>query len=667
FHHPFTSIMSEFDLSDSDWLEVSSIHSSDNDSLSDSSRCSERGGLASLPLSRRSSISLGSSADDQIDAWEGFVEEGSTADSPGPSSETLPVTELIHDDHDPLVTALDQSLVGTLSASRSSSLGASSTVQNSLRDLRLSFPDPLTSSRDELQRSYETVPSPDICITDDVPNSPMTTVLGKDVDFTAAGDARDYHVAPDVQVISLKEYNVVLYGAHDFGTFISWLLSVMGVREGAERSVDSIAFDPSPSVERPSIGILSLHSSFSRSLPLHSLYIPAIFPAQSDEDLLELHSKAVTRWGSLSIPDSHILRLIDAEGAQIFVDTPISRQSVHSASVQRQLEQMVRSPPKKGRKGFEQLKPAHGVTFVALLSLIMGFAVHTAWRTAHPPSPTSVATAVLPVQPTSTSYYLPVDSQPHSSLSRAAAPMITTALVPSTLKEFALAVFNPPIQFASLSSSATSSMPSKSATIRPVASKGAQSTTDVILRPSTSLAKLVNSKSVQTSTPPSSPLLLDAPQVAASLSLRVAGSLSEIATAAMKALEEIVGPEFGEIVLAIDDLMRAIGRQTTAIAQTSRARARMLRHVLSQRNERAKGKARQLSQTLVSTVGIELRARADLARSRAHMIKHNFVESGLWRSYIQAHGMWSDKLHASQPRSERRRGPTFARHQRERR
>lgn len=160
--------MSEFDsLSDSDWLDIASRASDDNDSVS------SHEGLSSRPLSRRSSISFGSSHESEVEAWEGFVDESGdesnvehgmclvrplTMTTP---SESLPIgiiPDISHDSNDDkqVREALDQSMIGTLSASRTSSAGHS--AHASIRDLRLSFPDPLTSSRDQLTKSYTEVP-----------------------------------------------------------------------------------------------------------------------------------------------------------------------------------------------------------------------------------------------------------------------------------------------------------------------------------------------------------------------------------------------------------------------------------------------------------------------------------------------------------------------------
>lgn len=159
--------MSEFDsLSDSDWLDIASRASDDNDSVS------SHDGLSSRPLSRRSSISFGSSHESEVEAWEGFVDESGDESAvehgmclvrplTTSPSECLPagtIPDISHETNDDqqVKEALDQSLIGTLSASRTSTAGHS--THGSIRDLRLSFPDPLTSSRDQLTKSYTEIP-----------------------------------------------------------------------------------------------------------------------------------------------------------------------------------------------------------------------------------------------------------------------------------------------------------------------------------------------------------------------------------------------------------------------------------------------------------------------------------------------------------------------------
>lgn len=178
--------MSEFDsLSDSDWLDISSGRDSDdNDSLS--SQDSNHDEISSMPHSRRSSISVAS----DVEAWEGFVSDNVVQVAPDlhpeaaigmyhvplPSAlEPEPITtglipdeddqhsaappEVVDEEDRRVKDALDQSFVGTLSASRSSTTGGHLSSHTSINDLRLSFPDPLTSSHNELNASYQAVSS----------------------------------------------------------------------------------------------------------------------------------------------------------------------------------------------------------------------------------------------------------------------------------------------------------------------------------------------------------------------------------------------------------------------------------------------------------------------------------------------------------------------------
>lgn len=222
--------MSEVDnLSDSDWLEIdSSLASTDNDSDSDHDE------ISSMPRSRRSSVSAGSSREGDVEAWEGFVED--SADEDMSLRETVhPISSAAgHSDPDTADTcigqdpaedqrvkdALDQSLISTLSASRSS--GHASTTHNSLRDLRLSFPDPLTSSRDDLNRSYEEVsPSdtrgsvPDTTAgADEVsPTPPAPLLLTEDPgSLPTTPEVPHYEVQPHREFVNTG-FNVVLYGS----------------------------------------------------------------------------------------------------------------------------------------------------------------------------------------------------------------------------------------------------------------------------------------------------------------------------------------------------------------------------------------------------------------------------------------------------------------------
>lgn len=228
--YPYSSSMSEADsLSDSDWLDISSNKDSEDDD-SVSSRASDHDEVDYNVASRRSSLSIGSSRDGEIEAWEGLADEESDDDELRPHDDligisippTLPpalrksaVASPLRDSAGGLAedrnlnTVIDQSLTGALSASRSSSSGGhASTAQNSIRDLRLSFPDPLTSSRDQILVSYDEVSAPSEPATDsDVPL--ITATRAWDLGSNGTPGVLRIVVGPYVA----SDLEIVLYGA----------------------------------------------------------------------------------------------------------------------------------------------------------------------------------------------------------------------------------------------------------------------------------------------------------------------------------------------------------------------------------------------------------------------------------------------------------------------
>lgn len=239
--------MSEFDsLSDSDWLDISSTSAHDSD---DTDSLSDHEEISSVPHSRRSSISNGSSMNSEVEAWEGFISDNGDEVVPHPHTE--PVIGMYHapltfplepepiplgfipdiNDHSQVAPevdeedrrvrdALDQSFIGTLNASRSSTTGGHfSSTHTSVHDLRLSFPDPLTSSHDELNRSYdalshtETTPNP--IIDDDADKHTTPSII-------SASPPNDPGLAPIIPEVprpgdlldsEKSELEIVLYGA----------------------------------------------------------------------------------------------------------------------------------------------------------------------------------------------------------------------------------------------------------------------------------------------------------------------------------------------------------------------------------------------------------------------------------------------------------------------
>ena len=159
------SSLSEIDsISDSDWLDISASEDAGSTGIPESDRDEADG----RPLSRRSFSSRSSSRDGDVDIWEGLVESTDDEALEEPTEFSLRPSPLGRSsftsvdgnsaEERRVEDALNQSMVSTLSTSRASSMSASGSANHPpsrARDLRLSFPDPLSSSKDELIRPAE--------------------------------------------------------------------------------------------------------------------------------------------------------------------------------------------------------------------------------------------------------------------------------------------------------------------------------------------------------------------------------------------------------------------------------------------------------------------------------------------------------------------------------
>ncbi|KAI5998618.1 hypothetical protein EDD15DRAFT_2240435 [Pisolithus albus] len=353
-------------LSDSDWLDISSTdrESDDNDSIFSSSRDTDHEHL-SRPRSRRSSLSCDSSREGDIDVWEGMIEDSADEALPDhvrvvPPASLFPREEchpVIHSNDETsieeqrVIEGLDQSMVSTLSSSRSSSLHAP-TLHNSARDLRLSFPDPITSSREELRessyediRSYteatqpsDIIPVPQRAEEEETPASPEEVPIHDSVLSTAAPPA--------------SEFNISLYG---FPTPFRWSIVTSlleKVAEGAGVTItasredgsvrqfavsghadkafphiitvtDKIDCDypadgPSLTYSKPlpSLAVVYMPSC-PPNLPEPTFYLPVVAAPHYDELLIPC-SFSRELWNTSSIPERRALRL--TPGASAIVD-----------------------------------------------------------------------------------------------------------------------------------------------------------------------------------------------------------------------------------------------------------------------------------------------------------------------------------------------------------
>ncbi|KAL0955003.1 hypothetical protein HGRIS_003928 [Hohenbuehelia grisea] len=731
-------------LSDSDWLDIASNRGSLNDvDISDFEHDDDES--SSVPPSRRSSISLTSSQSDSVDAWEGFAEETGVAEADDQEDEGAAAdrsdsgANLAQDDSATrpdsamedlrVMEALDQSVVSTLGASRlsTSSAGQASTAHSSIRDLRLSFPDPLTSSRDDLNRSYEELASPSEAAFTATENE---RDLETSAEFVTADEVAEPTAAPidvvteDAPTISPKAaspqdisnrledvlFDVVLYGAsssakwHFAETLLEKVASSSGYFiEAAESSEDDTlrwfslespvigdykrtswvivhdcsvsspvmnvgapSFRPSTltttarqleevNPNRPSLAIVYLSSSVPPFVQKHTAYLPVFDPCPSPIDPIRdgdiARQMAQDAWDSLCIPERQVLRLT-GHGDSVVLDSE-DIHAVRPAEARLVMQQLMRKP-----------MPAFSVTLIALVSLILGLVVHLTFQGPIPTPTTTVSISKSLSLRSSTALSVPATNGTMPQR-RAAAQDTSLSIVPSSLKDFALSVVNPPTSVSVRRPSDPSDVPKSRKPCKQASTRDTVAN-DVIIRPSSSSVLALSSED------PVSPKAASGSKAAAAattevlstaVSLRLADSVSHMAEAALKAVAEVVSKDMQELMAALDALLQAIGHQTHVIVKRSRGRAAKLRERLEYRNERAKERARQLrdmGDRLVLQAGERLREGADKARTRAHALKEKIVGVEAMRAYGRAHGESVSRIrHQVNERVRRRRRPTL--------
>ncbi|KAF5367370.1 hypothetical protein D9758_003731 [Tetrapyrgos nigripes] len=674
-------------FSDSDWLDIS--RESDNESLS--SRDSEHIEAASSSLSRRSSFSTGSSRDGEVEAWEGFVED--SADEATPHTRALAPEHrldigLISEpdangntaEEEKLVRdGLDQSVIGTLSASRSSSYP--STVQNSLRDLRLSFPDPLTSSRDELNRSYDTVlpTEADISISSEetessVPDAMSDSLSTQDPSLfptpeVLAQDVQSSWPSETIEHLS-SDFEVVLYGrsSHVKWTFVRDLIrkaglgdghfsssvveSVLDREYGAIQLIDNIpvtdrTYGASPvprsgaSPSRPSLAVIFL-PSLPPLLDEHTRYLPVITPcsddSQSSDNIVE---EAKAAWSTFSIPASRVLYLQGRSTCSLFAAKDVDK--LDPVLARRSLQQL-HTPMRSWTGLFEQFNTAHAVTIFALF-LLVGFSLNTTLGV-QSSKPSTVIALMSPSR---------VTLGPSIPLNSSAILLRTTSslsTVPVPLKN-SLAIFSRgPTPLSTSPSSFAAAAPSTSKDIQTVSAESMlviKAMKDLIIRPTTEVENVVTK-----ATPPPVPATTpkSEEESSSSLSLRLVDSLSVIVETTVKALIEVASSEYNELLVVIDEFVRAIDRQRRLIVEQSKSTVQIIREHVGYRHNRAKGRAREIKERTTwagRQVILYASGGAEVARKRAHTLKDKVTFSTAWSSYTKAHGEWSHRLHNGRP------------------
>ncbi|TFK72887.1 hypothetical protein BDN72DRAFT_855108 [Pluteus cervinus] len=666
--YPPSSGISEFDsLSDSDWLDISSGHNSD-DNESVSSHEGDHINPTSIPPSRRSSISLGSSRDGDVEAWEGFVE---SADEAAPAVEPVytvalgadgsnlvvgPVQEVEVDpaEDQRVKEALDQSMVSTLGASRTGS-GGGTPSHSSIRDLRLSFPDPLNSSHNELNGSYDTVLTSEAPQEPEAPTMIITELEEPAVKEPVPEPASFPSPSPQHEdqqlVLADVQFDVFLYGA---GSDIKWSFVQDLVRVGLpspsgdavnkvqaindytkgihierpingfatlidtiaihDRTDESVCHSESPTLlgSRPSLAIVYLPSTFT-SLPHHTFYLPVIAPpslASStglDDD--ERSQTAEDDWQSLAVPRPKILNL-----KRLFQSPLVENfDEIEPTRARRAMQQLlVHAKKQRSVKTViaEQLSSVNAVTLFAVVSIIMGFAANVSFRSSvSSPTANDSIDTLLPL-----TAVFDIQANQSTMLRHTSQVMLeSTALVTSSLKDFSLSVFNepsppsviPPTEvavstLAAISTTRWAAGSMVTSTKAPecsscqVSVRESASSMEVIVRAApTSFAMTVVEPQVSVVPPPVMP------ESTVSVG-QLSGLTKELVDMVEAGVDEVQPTvtrahyDSTEMVDALDELMNSLRRQSKVIVEQSKDRAQQIRERIQYRNDRARCRAKEI-------------------------------------------------------------------------
>lgn len=707
-HEPTdNSTLSEVEsLSDSEWLDVASGRESDSDSIY-SSRGTDQGRTSSRSRSRRSSFSYGSSRDGDVDAWEGLIED-SADEGPVPDTVRLsgsplafnrdhftsPTDEDVGDftEEQRVKEGLDQSMISTLSSSRSSSVHAS-TVITSSRDLRLSFPDPIFSSHEELSStSCEDIlppssgamfsgPDPDVTVhVTDPPGEP-------DLSHAPRSSAAPITIDDAVDALLDSDLNVSLYGFHypHKWSFVSTLLEkvVRGARlsiatpleemDGPVRQVhiegrtDRSLFYPriitvidrtqgdreDPladfSTAHPSLAIVFLPFS-SLQLPEHAAYLPVLVPVPCAIDSLQsedaIRNSAQEAWDLFNVPSDRVLRLSDTAPCVVNADVI---ESLPPYRAYRAFDRIL----SRGRKKSIKLSTnsPHTFTIFTMVSIVLGVMVGSTFRGTTPAvTPTPVTTAVASAASTPFLWALlhPVINRSQESV--AAKTESTAISIHSSLKDFALSVFNPDPTSVSISQETSASVFRSASSF----SEKLKLSKDVILRPTASLVSLegsTKSLSVIPSMTSSKPHVTEAVPTPSSSALTsstlglsfLQDYLPKFVDTYAPAVLAAVNADIQDILDALDSLVQAISRQAhVMIAQTNaliqystvqfEQRAPEVEAIMgafNARNEHAQRRAKELKDNgakWLHEAGEALMSRASRARGRAKEITEDMEQ-----------------------------------------
>ncbi|KAH9068329.1 hypothetical protein EDB83DRAFT_2375831 [Lactarius deliciosus] len=677
------SSLSEIDsVSDSDWLDISASEDANSIGIPES----DRDEVDDRPLSRRSFSSRSSSRDGDVDIWEGLVEstddealEEPTEFPLGPSplgQSSFTNADGYSAEERRVEDALNQSMVSTLSTSRAGSMSASGTSNHPAsraRDLRLSFPDPLSSSKDELIR-----PSEEFFSSSTPLDAPQLSELSDDE------EPSEFPPSPQSTLSNLPNFPSVEFEIFCMWSVIETLLEKWGASSGltvSERHpqcnrtstywlhpkgslhhlslgravsvIDNMEAhhesNTEPVLDKQSLAIVFL-PTYRSSLPSHTLFLPVIattFHGLSvDERERQVYQQ---QWSIFNVPKK---QLLFPGAATVLAADEVGR--MEASEVARAFEHLQPLRRKIFRGVKNQVATAPAVTIMAILSIVLGYIVSScsplpvpAMTFTEKPDPTSAIGLVNFSEQSTTPFVTPISS----------------AISITSLRDFSVAIISTPPS--DLSTTPTIRRGAEGHDDKPInvavasesrsliVSKQSPSSLSEIHIRSKALAVFQQAVEQATLKPTEASTVTTKPkgETMYSLSTRLASSLSEMFN--VKVLAGVLRADMKELLDALDELLRALSTQAASAVRVTEG----LRDKLRRRNQHAQQKARAIrekGERVVSSLGERARSHVEQARSRARALKE-VISAEVADVYEKHHGRdFVQKMRERQRRQSRK-------------
>lgn len=272
------------------------------------------------------------------------------------------------------------------------------------------------------------------------------------------------------------------------------------------------------------------------------------------------------------------------------------------------------------------------------MSLIVGFALNTTFRKSTTPTPTVTTTSA----PVSTFCGIFGPEVNHTSVTivtaRTNTPIITTH------KEFSLSIFNPGTTSLSITTDAQLTKARSSATPAIVSSNKSPTWTDKVKSAKDIIVRPVIQLSAEAG--PSTTVAAQITETSRSASKTT--TLGLAAESLSRVLDERVTHlrneyRVDELIESLDDLARAIRRQTLYRVNKGKGKAMEIRDQVQYRHERARGKAKELKkkgEEIIYLAGSEFLEKTNLAKKRARDLTTQLANMEPWRTYQKAHSDW---------------------------